>query len=242
MKNKIFKRIRKQYLLLIKPLFSKKKVLCPFCNWSGEEFLEHGLKTRKNARCPKCGALERHRLYYLYLQKILPKDKNVKVLHFAPERILSDLFRSFENIDYISADLDSEKAMKQEDITKLSFADNTFDIIFCSHVLEHIEDDSKAMREVYRVLRPGGFAILQVPLGKGRKETFEDFSVRSPEEREKVFGQWDHVRIYGQDYIDRLKGAGFEVKIDDFYSALDDGSCTKYALKKEDIHLCQKNT
>jgi SAM-dependent methyltransferase len=206
-------------------LFLKAKVNCPCCGWKGPKFLPHGLDHRGNARCPKCNSLERHRLYYLFLKKHLPTKKTIKVLHFAPEKIITKLFKAFSNIDYLSADLDPEKGMVKEDITQLSFKDDSFNLIFCSHVLEHIPDDIKAMQEVHRVLKPTGFALLQVPIkkefnGKKISATYEDFSITDPAERERVFGQHDHVRIYGSDFKDRLIKAGFKVEVIDFPKVL----------------------
>jgi SAM-dependent methyltransferase len=146
--------------------FLKSNVNCPCCGWKGPKFLPHGIDNRINARCPKCNSLERHRLYYLFLKKYIPTNKPIKVLHFAPEKIITKLFQSFSNINYLSADLDPEKGMVKEDIIELSFTDNSFDLIFCSHVLEHIPDDIKAMQEVHRVLKPDGFALLKVPIKK----------------------------------------------------------------------------
>lgn len=210
-------------------------VKCPFCGWNGKEFLPFGVRPRKNARCPQCGSLERHRLYYLYLKKILPKDKLLKVLHFAPEKILTELFKSYANINYLSADLNPKNAMVKEDITNISFNNNSFDVVFCSHVLEHIKDDINAMKEVHRILKPEGFAILQVPikdkfLTKMTAKTFEDFSITEPKERERVFGQSDHVRIYGRDYKGRLESAGFKVKVEKFVDSLKKGEVEKFAL------------
>jgi len=161
--------------------------------------------------------------------------QKIKALHFAPERILTRLFQSYPNIEYISADIDPQKAMRKEDITATSFPDSMFDLIFCSHVLEHIEDDNKAMKELVRILKPDGFAILLVPIkdsfhGRVIEKTFEDFSVTSPEEREKVFGQRDHVRIYGRDFKERLEKAGFRVTIDKFIQSLPEELVKKYAL------------
>jgi len=221
LQEKIKKKLNDLYFTYIPPLFTSKqntKVECPCCGWKGTEFLPNGIEARPNARCPKCDSLERHRMYYLYLRDNIPTDRKLKVLHFAPEKILTRLFTSYPNIEYISADIDPKKAMRKEDITNPSFDDNTFDIIFCSHVLEHIEDDHKAMQQLLRILKPDGFALLMVPIkenfnGRVIDKTFEDFSIVTPEERERVFGQKDHVRIYGRDYKDRLEKAGFHVKI-----------------------------
>lgn len=237
--SKILRKVQIWYLLKFSA-WTKKNVECPFCGWTGKEFLPNGVIKRKNALCPQCGSLERHRLYYLYLKKVLPQDKNIKVLHFAPEEILTSLFKSYGNIDYLSVDLDANVAMQAEDITKLSFTDNSFDVIFCAHVLEHIVDDGKAMRELRRVLRPGGFAILQVPLKNELEKTYEDFTITDPLEREKAFEQVDHVRLYGRDYRDRLEAAGLIVQVDKFYETLEDEIKKKYGLKKEDIYFCSK--
>lgn len=216
------------------------KLECPICRWRGEEFLPFGVIPRKNAKCPNCGSLERHRLAYFYLKKIIPSDKNLKVLHFAPEKCLEDFFRSYKNIDYVSADLNSNSAMKKEDVTRLSFKDNFFDIISCIHVLEHIENDSKAMQELFRVLRPGGFAVIQVPVDENREKTYEDFSIISPEGRLKAFNQSDHVRIYGKDYKNRLEITGFKVK---FFYFSDEKFKKRFSLQPPDekLYVCSKN-
>ena len=121
------------------------------------------------------------------------------------------MIQKHDNIDYLTADLNPEGVMVKMDITDIDYPDSTFDTIICNHVLEHIIDDHKAMSELHRVLKPGGWAILQVPISFSLDKTFEDASVTAPEEREQVFGQCDHVRIYAPDYIDRLEQAGFQV-------------------------------
>lgn len=217
-------------------------VECPICFWKGEEFLSYGIKIRKNAKCPNCESLERHRFLYLYLRGILPRNKYIKLLHFAPERCLADFFHSLRNIDYLSVDLSSNLAMRKEDITNLSLEENTFDIIICSHVLEHIEDDMKAMKELFRILKPGGFALIMVPIDFSRNETFEDFSVTSPEERLKFFGQDNHVRVCGKDYHNRLEKSGFDVDIIKAIEFLKKSEIEKYALSENDfIYSCQKD-
>lgn len=211
---------------------------CPICRWKGKEFLPFGVIPRKNAKCPNCGSLERHRLAYLYFKKIIPPDKNFKMLHFAPERCLRDFFKSYKNIDYLSADLNPGLAMKEEDMMSLSFKDNFFDIIFCSHVLEHVIDDAKAMKELFRVLKPGGFALIQVPVDRNRDKTYEDFSIISPEGRLKAFNQSDHVRIYGKDYKNKLEAAGFKVKIVRF---INQKLAKKFSLSlTEELCVCSK--
>jgi len=223
------------YICLIRFFKGKKNVKCPFCGWQGKEFFPFGVQLRRNAECPRCGSLERHRLYYLYLKKVIPKNKKLKILHFAPEKILTSLFKSYNKAEYLSVDIDPKKAMAQGDITNLSFKNNSFDVIFCSHVLEHVEDDHKAIKELYRVLKPNGFAILQVPIldelnGRKIDKTYDNFGITDPKEREKIFGQKDHVRIYGRDYINRLKSAGFKVRIDKFVNSLRAEDVRKFSL------------
>jgi SAM-dependent methyltransferase len=224
--DKITKKSDDLFQAYIYPILdAERKAECPCCGWKGPAFLPHGLEKRPNSRCPKCDSLERFRLYYLYLTAYLPKDKPLKVLHFAPERIIKALFKSFTNITYLSADINPKKAMVKEDITKLSFPNESFDFIFCSHVLEHIPEDIKAMREIRRVLKPDGTAILLVPImdnykGKPITKTYEDFTITDPKEREQVFGQHDHVRIYARDFKERLQFAGFKVFIDKFVDNL----------------------
>jgi SAM-dependent methyltransferase len=201
------------YLRLLRPLwYVGNRYNCPCCGWHFRKFLPFGIKRRPNAQCPKCGSLERHRLLWLFVKSRTNLfSDNLKVLHFAPEYCLQRILRLMPNLDYVSADLDSPLATIKMDITNILFKDNSFDVILCSHVLEHIIDDYKAMRELFRVLKPGGWGILQTPIDSKRDKTFEDSRIVSPEERERFFGQSDHVRIYGRDYVDRLKEAGFEV-------------------------------
>jgi len=222
---------------------------CPVCNWEGEKFLpyEHGPIKRDNAICPACNSKERHRLLGLYLRRILQQDGIFKkILHIAPEEGLANLLKSYDNISYISADLNPERGMVQEDITHLSFPDNNFDIILCVDVLEHISDDFKAMKELYRVLNFGKIAILQVPI-MDSDTTFEDPTITSPIERENFFFQKDHVRVYGRDYRDRLRRAGFDVMVDRFIDFLEETIIKKYGLimqgasrERHYINVCTK--
>lgn len=224
-------------------LYMGNRFICPCCNGHFRKFLPAGVKPRPNALCPRCGSLERHRLLWLYLRDRTNLFSNniIKVLHFAPEHILQDLLSSLPNLDYISADLDSHLAMVKMDITNILYEDNSFDVILCSHVLEHVIDDQKAMKELFRVLKHGGWAILQSPIDIKRNKTFEDPGIVLPEDRERVFGQCDHVRIYGLDYKDRLEKAGFTVKVDGYVRELGVNIIQKYGLMKdEDIYFCTK--
>lgn len=212
--------------------------VCPVCNGHFCKLLPFGINPRPNAQCPRCSSLERHRLIWLYLrEKTNFFTARLKVLHFAPERCFQGRFKSMPNLDYITADLDSPFADRKIDIIAIPFEDETFDCVFCSHVLEHVPDDRKAMREIYRILKRGGWAILQVPIDNRREKTFEDPAVTDPKEREKLFGQWDHVRIYGKDYKNRLEKAGFKVEI--YSYAKEDRD--KYGLiYNEEVYCCFK--
>ncbi len=215
---------------------------CPCCGGHFRKLRPFGRPARENAWCPKCGSLERHRLLWLYLHDRTGLfDDDVRLLHFAPEKVLQDRIAPLPNVDYTSADLASPLAMAAVDIVDLPWPADTFDAILCSHVLEHIPDDRRAMRELLRVLKPGGWAILQVPLDRTRAGTYEDPAIVEPEDRERAFGQHDHVRVYGLDYADRLEAAGFDVTVDDYVRTLGPALVEKHALSKdEDIYFCSK--
>ncbi|WP_430614194.1 class I SAM-dependent methyltransferase [Flavobacterium sp. JP2137] len=206
-------------------------------------FLPYGYaQQRPNVLSPSTLSLERHRLLWLFLQRetdffSAPK----KVLHFAPEQAFYQRFRKQANLDYTTTDLESPLADVKADICQLPFADNCFDVILCNHVLEHIPDDTQAMRELYRVLRPGGMGIFQIPQDLQRATTFEDNSITDRAERARVFGQYDHVRIYGRDYFDKLRTIGFEVREVDYTAQLTAEEIERFCLAPgEIIPLCTK--
>ena len=158
------------------------------------------------------------------------------MLHVAPELCYIKRFEELKNLDYVTADIESPLAKVKMDIHEIPFEENTFDVVFCNHVLEHVNDDKKAVKEINRVLKPGGWAILQVPFFPPlKKETFEDSSVTSPAEREKLFGQDDHVRMYGEDYADRLRSTGIEIVEEDFVLKLSEDEVKRYALPANEI-------
>lgn len=208
-------------------------------------FLAYGRKIRFNAMCPKCFSLERHRVLYLYMKQRTNNFKqNVKILHIAPEKCFSEVFKRKKSIEYISADLNPHmrKVMIKMDIQDIKLPDNTFDVILCSHVLEHVPDDRKAMQELYRVLKPDGWAIIQVPIDKRLKKTFEDDSINTEKLRKKYYGQEDHLRLYGMDYIKRLQEAGFKMKIENAKKVIKEYNSSKYILPETyDIYLCTKS-
>ena len=203
------------------------KYKCPLCHSFLRTFRPYGLNLpvlkqkqvigggqREKAVCPVCGSLDRERLLYLYL--LLKTDifqKPKKLLHVAPEKRLSEIIGRQPTIEYVTADLQSKEVKVEMDITDIPFPDCFFDAVLCCHVLEHIIDDRKALNEIYRILSPGGWGVLQVPLSLLLNSTYEDSSVQTREGREKAFGQADHVRIYAKDYENRLQQVGFKVDV-----------------------------
>lgn len=215
----------------------------PIDGKSFRKFLPYGYgEQRSNVLSPSTLSLERHRLIWLYLKNETDFfTKKIKVLHMAPEQCFLSLFKKQKNLDYTTADLYSPIVDVKANILNLPFEDNSFDLIFCNHVLEHIEDDHKAMSELYRVLKKGGMGIFQIPQDLNLNKTYEDFSITSPEERMKYFGQYDHVRIYGRDYFKRLRKVGFQVDEIDYSSKLDPKLVDKYRLTKgEVLPVCYK--
>ncbi len=199
-------------------------------------------KQRENALSPSTLSLERHRLMWLYLKNETDFfTSKKKVLHIAPEQCFIKRFKKLKNLEYITADLYSPIVDVKADILDLPFADDSFDVIFCNHVLEHIIDDKKAMQELYRVLKPKGFGIFQIPQDLNLEKTYEDFSITSPEERSKHFGQYDHVRVYGKDYFDRLRSVGFKVEEIKYSDKISEKLTEKYCLSKNEIlPVCYK--
>ncbi|MBI5154287.1 class I SAM-dependent methyltransferase [Candidatus Poribacteria bacterium] len=192
------------------PFVPAEAIACPCCQSRVAAFRPFGKPVRPGVLCPVCGALERHRAVTLFLREHFKDGKRPSdILHFAPEDALEGFMRKLAAKRYVSADLVSPRAMRREDITALTFGANEFDFVLCSHVLEHIADDAKAMAELFRVLRPGGEAVILVPL-RG-DVTFEDPTVTTDEGRERAFGQRDHVRWFGRDIRARLEKTGFEV-------------------------------
>lgn len=214
---------------------------CPVCEKFADSFLPYGKPVRKAAKCPNCGALERHRLVWFFFkqQTNLFDGKQKRLLHVAPERgFYSRLIENIPGVEYLSADLNRSSAMLKMDLTNIQFSNEVFDVILCSHVLEHIPDDIKAMSEMCRILKPGGWAVIQVPIA--REFTYEDWSLTTEKERIKFFGQRDHVRIYGIDIIDRLRKAGFTVKHCKPAREIAKKDAKKMALKDQDIFYCTK--
>lgn len=209
----------------------------PIDGKSYRKFLPYGYgKQRENALSPGTLSLERHRQMWLYLQNETDFfSNNYKVLHIAPEQEFLRKFKKMSNLDYTSADLFSPIVDVKADILDLPFENETFDIVICNHVLEHIEDDAKAMHELYRVMKRGGWGIFQVPMKTSLAKTYEDFSITDPKERQKHFGQYDHVRWYGMDYFDRLRNAGFSTEPNFYSQKYSQEDIKKYGLMENEI-------
>ena len=253
---KVYKIFHRRFFTLKKYITAIKFIIryfgfryqCLFCGGHFRKLLPTGLDNRiasilitagyRYALCPRCFSTDRERLVYYYIKNktnIFQEKKKFKLLHIAPEKNLKRILKSYPSIDYISGDLNSPLVDIRIDITDMNFKDNYFDIIICNHVLEHIPNDKKAMSELFRVLKYGGWAILQVPISKLIEKTFENFSITSPEEREQYFGQSDHVRIYGIDYKERLENIGFKVDLYDIKKDLKIKKCKKYGLNEKEI-------
>ncbi len=211
---------------------------CAVCGKTFRKFLPYGRVIRRdNALCPNCLSLERHRLIWLYLERETDFfSAPMKVLHVAPEYCFIKRFKALKNLEYTTGDLESPLADVKMDILDIPFSDSTFDVVICNHTLEHVHDDMKAMREFYRVLKPGGWGILNSPINEKREKTYEDPSIILPAEREKHFGQRDHVREYGLDYTDRLSQAGFIPTTFDMIGTLPPELAQRYGL----MHYEQK--
>ncbi len=200
-------------------------------------FLPYGYgHQRNNVLSPSTLSLERHRLLWLYLKNETDFfSSKKKVLHFAPEQCFLKRFKQLKHLEYTTTDLESPIADVKADICNLPFEDNSYDVILCNHVLEHIPDDTKAMQELYRVMKSGGYGIFQIPQDLSRAETFEDHTITDRKERAKIFGQYDHVRVYGRDYFDKLRSVGFKVVEVDYTAKLSEEEIERYCLAKGEL-------
>lgn len=237
--------------------FAGLRYKCPLCASCLKTFLPHGLNHpvlterkvvgggyRKNSRCPVCGSVDRERLLYLFLmQKTDVFKKPIKLLHVAPEKRVSDVLSSKKNLEYLTADLCMENVTVTMDIEDIQFPDASFDAIICNHVLEHVLDDRQAISELYRVLKPGGWAILQVPISLTLNRTYEDPSITTSAGRELAFGQKNHLRIYAKDYEARLAQAGLTVEVFCWTAEAEQfgGQSNKFGLLEEEcIYFARK--
>jgi len=250
----ILKTMRRIKIVIV---YKGNRYQCPFCGSFLRKFIPSGESHsilrekkvigggyRKNVSCPVCYSTDRSRLLYLFLRYLTTIcTERMSVLHIAPEPQLQRFLESIPKISYLSADINEKKAMVQMDIMHIQYPDEYFDAIICSHVLEHVDNDLKAMAELYRVLKTGGWAILQVPFSPVLQETFEDPSIVTPEEREKKFGQNNHVRLYGNDYVQRLHSVGFHVDVYKWREdpiSIHNGNNVYCLNEQEPIFFCKK--
>ena len=233
------------FFLLIFSLFLRgNKFEDPINGKTYRKLLPYGrLKPRENAIAPDSLSLERHRLMWLFLKnKTNFFTDNLKFLHIAPEYCFIKIFKGMKNLDYLTADLISPWADVKMDVHDIPFEENTFDVVICNHVLEHVDDANKVMKEFYRVMKPGGWGIFQVPIDYKNPVTIEDRSVTDPRERERLYWQSDHLRLFGRDYRDKLTAAGFKVTESNFINEIDPKLVERYALDKNEIvYYCQKD-
>lgn len=236
--RKYLQRVSGTGLKLLSLFYAGSVVKCPVCEKGYKKFLPYGrINPRDNALCPNCLSLERHRLIWLYLKERTDFfNKKLHILHIAPEACFIKRFEKIHGDQYITADIESPLAKVKMDVHEIPFEKNTFDLILCNHVLEHVRDDIKVMQEFNRVLKPGGLTIMQVPFFSPIPgTTFEDLSVTDKREREKLFGQDDHVRKYGLDYPERITRSGLLSFEDPFVNELSEEVRKKYGLVKGEI-------
>lgn len=219
---------------------------CPICGKHFRKFLPYGYgPSREDALCPGCLSLERHRLLWLYLKEekhIL--DTFPKLLHIAPERCLQLLFEKHygeaRRSEYITADLESPLAALHFDVQDIPLEDSSVDVIICNHIMEHVDNDIKAMTELHRILKDDGFGIILSPVDSTLERTYEDPTITSPDERARAFGQYDHRRIYGRDYAERLERSGFRVEQIDYAGRYPEEERVRMALGKDMLYVVYK--
>ena len=220
-------------------LYKGNSVNCNVCKRSFRKFLSYGSKVahRENVLCPYDLTLERHRLMWYYLENnsTFLTQKDLKLLHIAPEQCFHKKFKAQENLSYITGDLESPIADLHFDLHNIPLEENSFDVIFCNHVLEHVKDDHKCMSELFRIMKPGGWGIFQVPIDWNRTSTYEDPKIISFKDREKHFWQKDHVRLYGLDYPNKLETVGFNVEEFDYHQHIDIEKQESYRFHKDEI-------
>ena len=241
----LIQRLAGWMLPVIGLFYRGRKFACPLCGKKFRKLLPYGYVTsRKNALCPHCLSLERHRLLWLYLQRETDLLTTLPhLLHIAPEvclmRHLKPHYRH-NKAHYTTADLESPLADLHFDIQQIPIQDEQFDVVICNHLMEHVEDDLQAMRELHRILRPGGWGLLLSPVDLNRAETFEDDSITDPAERTRIFGQYDHRRLYGNDFADRLRQVGFEVEDLNYAARLTAEERIRFALPEDHIYVIHK--
>lgn len=246
----LLRKIPRKYLIIFSYLMTRftalfytgNKYFCPICKGRFRKLMPYGVwQKRVNALCPKCLSLERHRLMWLYLQRETGFfSDSLKVLHVAPEQCFRDRFRKLKNLEYITADMESPIADVKLDVQNIPFDENTFDVVICNHVLEHVEDDKQAMEELFRITKKGGCAIIYVPIDFSRETTYEDPGIITPTDREKHFRQKDHLRLYGKDFPKKLEESGFTITEENYLDRIPEEERTKFALPKQEYMYAYK--
>ena len=244
----VLQRVAEWIVPLVGLLYVGKGKQCPLCGCQRRKFLPYGYVTsRENALCPNCLSLERHRLLWLWLLRESDIGRGAmalpKMLHIAPEVALMRKFRKMYANDaerYVTADLESPLADIHFDVQQIPLADEYFDCVICNHIMEHVEDDGKALGEIYRIMRRGGWGVILSPVELEREKTFEDDTITDRAERTRIFGQYDHRRIYGRDYAERLRAAGFEVYDIDYKNELSKAEQQLYALPADHLYIVCK--
>lgn len=224
-----------------------KNRVCPICRNEIRLYVPFGETLRPNAQCPVCRSMERHRSLFLYFKNettLFSSKLDRKVLHFAPEWCFRDKFRECIGMDYYPVDINPDFPGIRDvvDITDIPYEDAYFDVIICSHVIEHIANEQKALSELYRVLKDDGVAYINVPISDALEVTLEKEQYNTPELRSQYYGQFDHVRLYGNDYPNRLEHyGGWKVDVIDYNSSFTDAETRMYGLSKnEKIYKCTK--
>ena len=214
-------------------------VECPVCEKKFKRFLAYGYgeQNRPNVLCPHDFTLERHRLmwYYLRNHSNFFTAESLKVMHVAPEQCFLGKFKKQKNLDYVTSDLESPIADMHFDLHSIPLEDNQYDVIFCNHVMEHVDDYLQCMKELYRIMKPGGWGIMQVPVDYNRDDTYEDPTITDPKEREKHYWQYDHVRLFGKNYPDKLREAGFLVEDFEFKKEMSKEEYERYRFQDFEI-------
>jgi SAM-dependent methyltransferase len=217
---------------------------CSVCGWHFRDFRPLAVNPNFSEMCIRCGSVARHRFIWLYLKSETNLFADpLKVLHFAAEGCFRRHLSRLPNLDYTTADVAGgyTPGMEILDLQNIRKPDCTYDVVLCIHVLEHVEDDAKAMREIYRILKPGGWAILNPHMDLSLEKTREDPTVTSPEERKRQFNQEDHYRVYGRDLKERLGKAGFDLELVPYMDKIPPHQREKYSLKTTGVIVfCQK--
>ena len=244
----VLQRVAEWIVPVVGLLYLGKGKQCPLCGCQRRKFLPYGYVTpRENALCPNCLSLERHRLLWLWLVRESDIGRGAmalpKMLHIAPEVALMRKFKKMYASTpdrYVTADLESPLADMHFDVQQIPLEAESFDAVICNHIMEHVEDDHKALSELYRIMRRGGWGVILSPVELEREHTFEDDTITDPAERTRIFGQYDHRRIYGRDYAARLREAGFEVYDIDYKNELSKAEQELYALPADHLYIVCK--